>query len=200
MMESVTATLGHAVMEAAVTGRDRPTLANGHPRVAPHGYFPAAEGEWVAIAAENESAWQGIAERGGLVDDERFATMADRKANETQLADAIAEWTRDQDAAALAEELCRRGVAAARVTRGTEVFLRPDAHLLARGFLSVVEHPESGRNLLAGRPWTYSNRPAPPLQPAPSVGQHSRVVLCGELGLSDDEYDQLVVEGVTGTL
>lgn len=200
MMESVSATLGHAIMDAAVDGSDRPATANGHPRVAPHGCFPAGNGEWVALAAEDETAWRVIADRVGLADDQRFVTMTDRKANEVELGEAIADWTRGQDAAVLAEELGSRGVAAARVTRGTEVFLRPDAHLLARGFLVEVDHAESGCNLLPGRPWTYSNRLEPPLRPSPGVGQHSREVLSGELGLTAEEYDQLVIEGVTGTL
>ena len=200
MMEAVTATVGHAVLEAAVTGRARPAAANRHPRVAPHGYFPTTGDGWVAIAAETEAAWRVVAEQAGLADDGRFATMTDRKANEAELEDALARWTRDRDATTLAEELGHRGVAAAPVTRGTEVFFGPDTHLLARGFLTEVEHPEGGRNLLMGRPWTYSNRPAPPLRPAPGVGQHSRAVLCGELGLSAEEYDQLVADGVTGTL
>jgi hypothetical protein len=32
------------------------------------------------------------------------------------------------------------------------------------------------------------------------VGQHSREVLTGELGISDDDYERLVAGGVTGTL
>jgi len=72
--------------------------------------------------------------------------------------------------------------------------------VIDRGRHPPSSTPKSGRNLLPGRPWTYSNRPAPPLRPAPTVGQHSREVLRGELGLTDEEYDQLVVDGVTGTL
>lgn len=200
MMESVAATHGDAIMETAVTGSDRPATANSHPRVAPHGYFPAADGEWVAIAADSESAWRVLADRVGLVEDKRFATAADRKVNDVELAAVIAKWTEGQNANDLAEELGRQGLAAARVSRGTEVFFSPDPNLVARGFLAGIEHPESGRNLLPGRPWTYSNRPAPPLRPAPTVGQHSREVLRSELGLTNEEYDQLLVDGVTGTL
>ncbi|MGF1597290.1 MAG: CoA transferase [Acidimicrobiales bacterium] len=201
MMEAVALTLGDAIIEHEATGSVRQPSGNRHPLVAPHNMYRAGE-EWVAIAAETDEAWQALAARIGdhVAADARFATALGRKRHETELDAIVGAWTANRDAEATAEDLGGVGVCAARATRGTEVFLRPDPHLRARGFLTTVEHPESGPNLLAGSPWRFDSRSAPPLRPAPGVGQHSREVLRTELGIGDAEYEALVAEGVTGTL
>jgi crotonobetainyl-CoA:carnitine CoA-transferase CaiB-like acyl-CoA transferase len=70
--------------------------------------------------------------------------------------------------------------------------LLDDAHLQDRGFWKQVEHPELGRSftypgeaaIYNGSPWRISRR-------APLVGEHNTEILCGELGLSNDEVSML---------
>ena len=72
-----------------------------------------------------------------------------------------------------------------------------DEHWHARGFFVDVEHEE--RNLtvtfpgapyiLSETPWTHGRR-------APLLGEHTREILCGQLGLSDEELGALIASGV----
>ncbi len=165
--------------------------------------FEARDGEWLALAAETEQAWQALATHIGrpdLIEDPRFATMAARKANEAALDELLAGWCATQDAFEAESALGALGLAAARVVPLYELYSRPDPSLVARDFIVPIDHPEAGVTLLAGRPWKFSAAPAAPLRPSPCVGEHSREVLREELGITDDEYAELVAAGITGTL
>ncbi len=202
MMESVASIIGDAVMEHDATGRKPVPRGNRHPRHAPHNVYPAADGEWLALAVEDDAAWQALADHIGApsLRDPRYDSAAGRKANETALDECLETWCRAQPAEAAAADLGRLGVCAARVAPLAEVYARPDPHFEASGFISRIEHPEAGPTWLPGRPWRFSAAAAEPIRPAPCVGQHSREVLAEELGIDDAEYDALVAAGITGTL
>jgi len=202
MMEAITTVCGDAVIEYDRTGRLPRPHGNHHPRVAPHNNYLARGGEWLALAAETEPAWQTLVAHIGdrRLADPRFGTMARRKANEAELDAIIADWCASQDASRTEATLGALGIAAARVVPLYELYNRPDAHLLATGFVTRVDHPEAGSSWLPGRPWRFSAAPATPVRAAPCVGEHSREVLTRELGLDDAEYAALVAAGVTGTL
>lgn len=132
--------------------------------------------------------------------DLRFSTMALRKENETELDALIGEWCKTREADEAERSLGALGIAAARVVPLYELYSRPDPNFLASGFVSEIDHPETGRTWLPGRPWRFSTGPQTPIRPAPCVGQHSREVLAEELGVDDKEYEALVAAGITGTL
>ena len=202
MMEAVTTVCGDAIVEYDATGRLPRPRGNHHPRIAPHNSYAALDGEWLSLATESEAAWQAFAAHLGdtRLLDGRFATMADRKTNEAALDTIVGAWVAEQDAVEAEAVLASIGVAAARVVPLYELYSRPDPALTEAGFISKIDHPETGPTWLPGRPWRFSAAPSAPLRPSPSVGQHSREVLAEELGVTDMEYEALVAAGVTGTL
>lgn len=200
MTEAMAITLGDAVMQAAAGDGVRGPAGHRHRRLAPHGCYPTADRRWVALAAETEQMWRAIAALAGLEDDARFETLPGRKAHEDDLDAGIAAWTATSDATVIVGQLVAAGVTAAPVARVTDLIRDPEPQMLERGFLAPVTHPETGTTLMAGRPWRLLGRDPPPLRPAPCVGEHSRAVLCAELGLSEDQYNELVAAGITGTL
>ena len=202
MIEAVAAVCGDAVVEYDATGRVPAPRGNHHPRIAPHNNYAAAGGEWLALAAETDAAWQALAAHTGdpRLNDPRFATMAGRKVYEADVDALLSEWCAGRDAAATAAELHRLGITAARVAPFYDLYSRPDPDFLASGFVSRIDHPETGPTWLPGRPWRFSAAPSSPVRPAPCIGQHSREVFAQELGIGDDEYAELVAAGVTGTL
>ena len=202
MMEAITTVCGDAVVEYGCTGRLPRPLGNHHPRIAPHNNYPTQGGEWLALAAETEAAWQALVSHIGddSLAETRFGTMALRKTNESELDVIIADWCARQDASATEAKLGALGLTAARVVPLYELYSRSDTHFVASGFVTRVDHPEAGTTWLPGRPWRFSAASSTPVRAAPCVGEHSREVLSTELGLDDAEYAALVTAGVTGTL
>lgn len=201
MMESVVTMCGEWIISFDATGHQPGPAGNHHPRIAPHNNYAAADGEWIALSADDDAAWAALA---ASVDDDRlraprFATMAARKANEAALDVILADWCAQQRAAKLEAVLGPLGVSVARVVSLRELYSRPGSQLTGSGFITRVEHPEAGPSWLPGAPWRLSGlRPA--IRPAPCVGQHSREILATELGVTDAEYQRLVADGITGTV
>ena len=202
MMESVAAVCGEAILEYDATRALPRPEGNHHRRIAPHNHYRTADNGWLALAAETDAAWNALAAHIGdpRLDDPRFSTMASRKENEAELDARIGGWCKEQRAEEAERALGALGIAAARVVPLYELYSRPDPQFLASKFISAVDHPETGKTWLPGRPWRFSCGPSTPIGPAPCVGQHSREVLTEELGLGDAEYESLVAEGITGTL
>lgn len=201
MVEAMVTVCGDAVVAYDATGRLPRPAGNHHPRIAPHNVYAARDGQWLALAAETEEAWQALVAHIGdeRLRDGRFVTMASRKAHEAELDAILGEWCAAQDAAYAEDVLGRLAVAAARVVPLYEIYSRPDPNFVACGFLSLVDHPETGPTWLPGRPWRFS-APSGPIRPSPGLGQHSREVLAEELGIGDEEYQSLVAAGVTGSI
>ena len=202
MMESVATSVGDALVEYDATGRKPGPRGNHHPRIAPHNTFPAAGDEYLALAAETDEAWAALK---SFIDDPRleaalYSTNAARKANEAALDAILADWCRNQDAETVAETLGKAGLCAARVVPLAEVYSRPHPQLAASGFISRIDHPEAGPTWLPGRPWRFSAAASESIHGAPCVGEHSREVFAQELGMTDAEYENLVANGITGTL
>ena len=202
MMESVAAVVGDALLEYDATGRKPGPCGNRHPRLAPHNVYRAKGDDWLALAVDTETAWQALKAAVGdqRLDDPRFADCAGRKAHEDDLDAILARWCAGENAEEAEAALNGCGVAAARVVPLSEIYSRPDPHFEATGFIAEIDHPEAGPTWLPGRPWRFSAAPAEPIRPAPCVGEHSREVFAAELGMADAEYEQLVRDGITGTL
>ena len=60
----------------------------------------------------------------------------------------------------------------------------------------TVRHPRKGDVRVFGNPLNLSSSPPRQLEPAPALGEHTRVVLRERLGMSMAEIDQLASEGV----
>lgn len=206
MMEAVAVLCGEAVLEGQARGRAPGPGGNRHPAMAPHGCYPARAPEggedWIAIAVTDDAAWARLASETGeaRLQDPRFDRFEDRKRFEDEIDGLLADWSRTQDAAGAEARLVACGVAAARVVPLYELYDRPDPNFVATGFVGRIDHPEVGPSWLPGRPWRFASTSPAALRPAPCVGEHSRDILVGELGLTEAEYAGLVSAGVTGSL
>ncbi|WP_293177619.1 CoA transferase, partial [Oceanithermus sp.] len=72
-----------------------------------------------------------------------------------------------------------------------------DPQAEARGLLWEVAHPKLGSTPLLASPLQHMDRtPARPAGPPPLLGQHTREVLTGALGMDEDEVRALAEGGV----
>ena len=208
-VESSCAPLGPAIFDYTANGRVQDRQGNGLPYAAPHNAFkcrPASDGgrpmdeRWIAIACFTDEEWQALVEamspsaEGEWALDAKFATLAGRKENETELEANISAWTADKDAYELMEGLQRRGVPAGVVQSAREM-LDMDEHLKARGYYVYLEHPEAGRHAHDGPPFVLSKTPGRLRSPAICLGEHTEYVCKEILGLDDDGIAELMVAG-----
>ncbi|MDG2114827.1 MAG: CoA transferase, partial [Actinomycetota bacterium] len=88
LWEATTACVGEGWMQWALTGRQPERMGNHDPLMAPHSlYRCAGDDRWAAIACATDEEWRALAAviGGDLVDDQRFVTAVERKANEAEL-------------------------------------------------------------------------------------------------------------------
>ena len=209
-LESVVATLAPAVMDYMANGRVQIRAGNRLPHAAPHGAFPCQaikiktpfgeqdEQRWCVIGCFNEGQWSAL--RTALGDpewarDDRFASLAERKAHEDELEEQIKAWTSQRSPEEVMTTLQDAGVPAAVVQNARDI-LKDDPHIREREYYVYLEHPEAGRTAYDGAGFRLSKTPAQYRTAGASLGQHTHQVSKEILGLSDEEIADLMVEQV----
>lgn len=197
-VEAVAAQTGTAVLEVTSGGPPSGPRGNRHPHMAPHGVFPCrGDDRWCAIAVETDEEWEALCRtmgRPGLEREPRFATLAARQANEDALEALVAGWTRQHDAEEIMVRLQAVGVPVGVVQDGRDLVER-DPHLRARGFYETAVHPRVGPFPHEGVVARLGETPGRVWHAAPLLGEHTREVLTGLLGLGDAELDGYAAAG-----
>jgi len=195
--EAVSAMIGDVFLEYAMNRRSPGRAGNRDRTMAPHNCYPCAEDDrWVTIAVATDDEWQAL--RTVIADprleDERFADGYGRWLHQEELDQIIGEWTAGRSPQEVTQTLQAAGVAAMPAHNGRS--LVEDPQLRERGLMEWVEHPLSGKRLIAGPPWRFSKTPASIRRPGPLLGEHNHYVLHDLLGLSEQEIERLTEEGV----
>ena len=198
MIESVAVQVGDAMMDYSANGVIRKPAGNKHPRIAPHGIYQTSDEKWVALTAETDEVFTALAQKMDLID-ERFGTNESRKEHEEELDARIERWTSGLRAHELVRILQSIGVTSCQVPEFLDVYRSPSAQFSFRDFLVAVRHPESGTHFMPTNPWRYASTDKGAIVHSPCFGEHSREVLREEAGIDEEEYEQLVAKGVTGT-
>jgi crotonobetainyl-CoA:carnitine CoA-transferase CaiB-like acyl-CoA transferase len=192
-LEAMAANMGPAVVER--TPEPDPRTArhpNRSPHAVPHGVYPAAgEDRWVAISVRDDAQWQALRDLTGFPGD---GDLTYRHEVEDEIDEALATWTRGQDAPVLAERLQSAGVPAAVVATGRDL-VEADEQLAARGFYQVLDHPLAGPVRHEGLVARLSATPGALTSPAPLLGQDTATVLGELLGVDDEQLAALRAAG-----
>ncbi len=173
---------------------------------------------WIAIAVSSDEQWSALKRVMGhpsWAEDSKFATLTGRKEHEDELNAHVEAWLQrmhlqsrgvplgigheppdrlSNGAARLAKRLMHEGVSAGPVNDARGVV--HDEHLEARGFWHILDHPEMGPTRYHRGPIVFSETPLQMRSAAPLLGEHTREVLTGILGYTDDEVDELIKSGV----
>lgn len=185
---------------ALATGEVPEKLGTGHPSIVPYQALPASDG-WLTVAVGNDSQFGrfmtvlGLAE---LAADPRFDTNSARVAHRDELIPLLAEVLRTRTRAEWLEAFSAARVPAGAVNTLPEA-LREE-QLAARGMVEELDHPGIGKFPMIQSPYGPTLGGRTPRRAPPRLGEHTRELLAGELGLSDTEIDALLAEGaVSGT-
>jgi benzylsuccinate CoA-transferase BbsF subunit len=199
-LESMIALVGGHIVAAQVDSGviAAQPLGNRDPLLAPCGVYPAAgDDKWVALACPEDSRWPALAHLIGRPEwaaEGHLATAEQRARSAGEIDDAIATWTSALDRWEAVGQAQAAGIAAGPLLDTADRFA--DEHLWAREDFAPVEHPVVGSEFVYGLPWKLSRTPGAVTRAAPLLGQDTREVLTGILGMEEAEVDRLTELGV----
>jgi len=146
----------------------------------------SSDEEWQALCrAMGEPEWTR---------ESRFATLPARKKNEAELERLVGEWTINFTAEEVMARLQEVGVPAG-VVQSAEDLLDKDPQIKHRHFYQRLSRPLLENKYHTGWPFILSETPYE-LHPSPLVGENTEHVCCELLGMSGDEFAELVAAGV----
>jgi len=186
------------LLDYAANGRVLSRDGNRHPAAAPHGaYRCQGEDRWCAIAVFTEEAWLALRRVMGhpaWAGDPRFATLTQRKKNEGDLNSLVEQWTMNHTAEEVMTRLQEAGVSAGILEKAED--LHRDPQLAARRHFWTLKHEEIGDSTYDGMGSILSETPAELYKAAPVLGQDNLEVYTQILGLSEEEFIDLMQQGV----
>jgi crotonobetainyl-CoA:carnitine CoA-transferase CaiB-like acyl-CoA transferase len=190
--------LGEALLLAAA-GESPSRTGNDHPRMAPHGVYPAeGHDRWISIAVGADAEWRalaGIIGRPELADDPRFAAAGARHANRAALDPIVSEWTATLPADVAAEKLQAAGIAAHPSWTTPEI--AADPHLRERRAIVDVAEPGGKERAAVGVPMRLSKGAEIGIsRGTPQLGEHEDYVYGELLGLTRAEREALEADEV----
>jgi crotonobetainyl-CoA:carnitine CoA-transferase CaiB-like acyl-CoA transferase len=177
------------------TGEVPEPLGSAHRTSAPYQAVRTADGH-ITVGATTPRNWAAFCEALGLQHlehDERFATVAARRARYQELADLIEEVTATHPSDHWYRVLERAGVPCGLLQRIDQVVA--DEHVRARGFIVDFPHSKAGAVRATGSPIRFSKTPVRLDWAGPVLGEHTREVLAG-LGLDEAAIADLERAGV----
>jgi len=195
--ETVVPLLTPILLEYEVNGREAQRMGNRSTYAAPHGVYRCkGDDRWCAIAVFNDEEWEKFCQAIGSpawTKDSEFSTLRDRLENQDKLDRLVEEWTINHSPEEAMKIMQAAGVAAGVVQSGQD--LDNDPQLKRRQFYWKLDHPEIGSFSYSGMPASLSKTPYE-MRRAPFMGEHNEYVLVQKLGMSDEEFVQLMGDGV----
>jgi formyl-CoA transferase len=195
--EAVLALMESLVPEYQVAGYQRERTGTTLPNVAPSNVYPAADGEMVLIAANQDTVFRRLAQAMGrpeLATDERYATHGARGASMAELDELIATWSATHKADDLLALLEEHGVPAGRIYTARDMLTDP--HFAAREAIVRLAHPDLGDFAMHNVVPKLSASPGRIRHLGPELGEHNEEIYRDLLGLPDDEVASLRSAGV----
>ena len=185
-------------LDYTVNGRVAERRGSRLPYAAPHNIYPCrGEDCWCAITVFSDEEWGGFceaAENAEWTREPRFATLLGRKENEEELDRLVTEWTRKFSAEEVMRKLQAKGVRAGVVMNTRD--LHQDPQLEYRRHFVEMEHREIGKHRYEDESYRLSETPAEFRMAAPCLGEHNYYVYTDILGMSDEEFTELLAEGI----
>jgi len=188
------------VIEHSLNGRVQDRHGNRDPDVAPQGAYPCRDDRWIALTVRDDAEWKRFVEALGSpawATEPALARLEERLRRHDEIDEHLSAWTRERSSEDVVAALRERRIPVSEALVATRMYGEP--HLEARGYYQAIVHPRSGERRYPVWPVRFSFGPAQHYRgPAPTLGQHNREILCGELGLSAGDFARLEREQIVG--
>jgi len=191
--------LAPVILDYTVNNRIPQRQGNRSPNAAPHGVYRCqGDDRWCAIAVSTDEEWESFCKVIGepaWTKEPKFATLIGRKKNEDELDKLINEWTLNHSAEQVMSLMLAAGVSAGVVQNGEDVF--NDPQLRHYQYLKWLYYPGMEQEYPTPTPFgKLSKTPVEARRPSPMLGEHNDYVCTQLLGMSDEEFVELMAEGV----
>jgi crotonobetainyl-CoA:carnitine CoA-transferase CaiB-like acyl-CoA transferase len=195
--EVVTGVLGDLLMKTGVEPGSVVPMGNRSERGAPWGTYPCAGvQQWCVITVRDDQDWKKL--RAVLGEPEwamkpELETAEGRFAAHDEIDEHLSRWTSERTKMDVTASLQMFGVPAAPMYTPTDQI--SDPHYQARGFPRWVEQQELGWVSMEGPTFRASGMSDVRISQAPKLGEHTREICRGLLGMKDAEIEELVAAG-----
>jgi benzylsuccinate CoA-transferase BbsF subunit len=190
--------LSPIILDYIVNGRELALNGNRNATAAPHGaYRCKGNDRWVAIAVFTDEEWDAFCRVIGnpfWARDAKFSTQWGRVENSDELDRLVESWTINFTAEQVMAIMQADGVCAGVVATAQDV--EEDPQLKHYNYFCEREHPYLGK-LNFYHPPGFRLSKADAEVAAPSLlGEHTKYICTEILDMSNEEYSQLLQEGV----
>ncbi|MFC1535194.1 CaiB/BaiF CoA transferase family protein [Thermodesulfobacteriota bacterium] len=198
MLEICVHQISPALLDWIINANMQTRTGNRIPYAAPHGVFPClGDDRWCALAVFTDDDWArfcGVLGDLPWTKETKFSDLPSRKQNEDELENLVSQWTIKYSAEKIMQKMQAAGLPAGVVQNGQDI-LENDPQLKEREFLVPLAHPVLG----------VFGHPAPPykllktksqVKTSPCLGEHNDYICTKILGMADDEFVELVQDGV----
>jgi formyl-CoA transferase len=173
-------------------GRVTERTGNTPDYVSPGGSYRTGSGEWIFISGTGDTVFRRLMHavgRADMADSAQFRTNKDRVVHRKLLDEAINGWLLARSSVEALQQLQAADVPAVKIQSIEDVMTHPQ--VLARGnFLDVPDHGQGEVCMPAPLPRMEGMAPAV-RWPGEHLGESTRRVLCGELGVDEAELERL---------
>lgn len=190
--------LAPLILDYIVNDRIWNRVGNRSCCAAPHGaYHCRGNDRWCVIAVFTDEEWASFCEVIGnpaLTEDQRFSTLLMRLSNVEELDRLVESWTIKHSPEEVMSLMQEAGIAAGVVETGED--LHRDPQLKHRQHFQILDHPDMGRCTHSSLAFKLSKTPSKLRMSAPLLGQHNEYVCANILQMSDEEFVELLQQGV----
>jgi len=196
MLDGMISAMTSNYMSFLGSGRPPRPLGSGFPTVVPYRVFEAKD-RCFSIAVGSEKLWSAFCRAVGRCDLEThpdYGTNSRRVENRHALEAILSAVFQERNMQEWIERLTAVGIPCSPVRTFQEVVDHPQTAI--REMFPTIIGPVAGPHRVTGTPIKLSDTPGRIGVPAPTLGEHTGMVLCELLGLDAQALDSLARAGV----
>ncbi|MGO3326621.1 CaiB/BaiF CoA transferase family protein [Gordonia sp. (in: high G+C Gram-positive bacteria)] len=189
--------IGDMFLKYTALGEVQQRIGNSTGAASPRGIYQAGDGKYLSIAASNQAIAARLFAAMGrpeVIEDPRYATNADRLANNDEVQAMVIDWCKHAPREEILAILEKFEVVSAAVNDASDVV--KDPHFQERTLVEITGNEILRNTLMPGPVLHMAGYDGPVYDGVPTVGEQTREVLIERLGLDDAELTRLAAAGV----
>jgi benzylsuccinate CoA-transferase BbsF subunit len=195
-MEAAVHGLGTAILDWTANGHEQSRMGNRDPEAAPHGCYRCKDGKYIVIACFTEKDWERFKAALGRpewCDLERMRRRWQRLNEQKEIDWHLSMYCNEMRSSAVFKLMQQFGVPCG-IVRSPED-LQKDPQMRHRKHYWTLKHPVMGERTYDSPAFKLSKTPAELTKAAPLLGEDNEYVFRDLIGLSEDEFVELLSEG-----